>query len=251
MDADTKQISNVTEKRKFKDLSDTKKQELLDGKDKANTQRSTKQAMKQFVDYLALKQLPSLEELEISQLDDILSDFYCQVKPIKEEDYAVQTLKCMRSSLNRWFRKEKGIDIVTDPRFVKANEMMKAVQVNSKKKGKGVCKSYPPITPIDLERIAEYFSHDHVTLPSPRKLQQNIIFYILYFFCRRGRENLHSMKTTTFRYICEPDGTEYFIQETDEMDKNHGIYDQNKTNEGRIYATGGKSLQNLIIFLFF
>ena len=105
------------------------------------------------------------------------------VKPQKKDDYSVQSLKCMRSGLNRYFRKQKGIDITNDSIFVKANEMFEAVKVNAKKQGRGVKKSYPPITQIDLERIAEFFLHDHVTNPNPKKLQQNIMFHIIYFFC--------------------------------------------------------------------
>ena len=34
-----------------------------------------------------------------------------------------------------------------DPDFVKSNEMFKAVCMESKKNGKGIKKSYPPISP--------------------------------------------------------------------------------------------------------
>ena len=76
------------------------------------------------------------------------------------------------TALNRHFRKDRDVDIVKDPDFVRCNEMFKAVCVESEKKGKGSKQSYPPISPIDLERIVEYFCHDHVTNPDPRKLQQ-------------------------------------------------------------------------------
>ena len=118
--------------------------------------------------------------------------------------------------------------------------MFKAVCVESKKAEKGVKKSYPPITQTDLERIAECFCHDHMTHPDPRYLQQNMIFYIIYFFCHRGRENVNAMTKNTFRLITESDGTQCVIQESDKIDKNHGFDDTNKTKEGRMYATGHK-----------
>ena len=149
-------------------------------------------------------------------------------------------MKCIRAALDRYFQKERGIDIVKDENFIRANEMFKAVCVESKKAGKGVKKSFPPISQIDLERIAEYFCHDHMTKPDPRHLQQNMIFYIIYFFCRRGQENLYEMTKDTFKLITENDGTEYIIQDSDEIDKNHGFEDSTKTKEGRMYATGCK-----------
>ena len=128
-----------------------------------------------------------------------------------------------------------------DTDFVQCNEMFKAVCVESKKSGKGCKKSYPPISPIDLERIAEYFCHDHVVKPDAKKLQQNLVFSIIYFFCRRGRENLQAMKRNTFKVVTEPDSTEYVVQQVDEMDKNHTADDSTITNQGRMYATNGKN----------
>ena len=232
----------ITKSNKYRlnERSLEEKQKLLEGKDKVTTQRATKGYMEQFRNYLSVKNLPKVEDLDPADLNDILSDFYSSVKPQKKEEYSVQSLKCLRAGLNRYFRKEKGIDITADSQFVKANEMFEAVKVDSKKKGRGVRVSYPPITNIDLERIAEYFCHDHVTVPDARRLQQNMIFYIIYFFCRRGRENLYNMTRDTFKLVVEPDGVEYFIQNIDEMDKNHGADDKDKTNEGKMYATYGK-----------
>ena len=118
--------------------------------------------------------------------------------------------------------------------------MFKAVCVKAKKQGRGVKRSTPTITAIDLERIHEYFNHDHVTFPDPKRLQQTIIFYIIYFFCCRRRENLHAMTKDTFTIIVQPDGSEYVVQNIDEMDKNHTFEDLEKTNDGRMYSTNSK-----------
>ena len=76
--------------------------------------------------------------------------------------------------------------------------------------------------------------------PDPRRLQQNMVFYIIYFFCRRGRENLYEMTKDTFSLVTQPDGSQYVTQITDEIDKNHTYQDTNQTKEGRMYATGCK-----------
>ena len=123
--------------------------------------------------------------------------------------------------------------------------MLKAKCVDSKKKGKGVHQKYPPITPIDMEQISEYFNHDHVSLPDPRKLQRHLLFYIVYFFCHRGRENLYEMTQDTFHLITEPNGTQYVMQCIDEIDKNHGPDDTDPTNEGRMYSNEGKKLSSI------
>ena len=107
---------------------------------------------------------------------------------------------------------------------------------------KGFHASMPKISAIDLERIGEYFNYDHMNKPDPRRLQQQLLFYIIYFFCRRGQENLYQMTKETFELIVEHDGTQYVIQKIDEMDKNHGIEDTEKTSDdGRMYANDGET----------
>ena len=145
----------------------------------------------------------------------------------------------MRSALNRHFRKYRGFDICNDSAFTSANEYFSAKLVNCKKQGKGERKSTEKISDIDLERICEHFNHDHVTVPDPKRLQQSIIYYVIYFFCRRGRENLYTMQKDTFKVVVEPDGTEYLMQSKDELDKNHGIADTKKNKTGRMYSNGG------------
>ena len=232
----------------FKNINSAEKAKLLKGKDKASTQRATKSYMEQFNHFLIAKNLPKADDIAIEDLSEILYDFYSSVRPQKKDDYSVQSLKCLHSGINRYFRKTRGIDITNDSMFVEANEMFEAVKVNAKKQGRGVKKSTPPISQIDLERIAEYFCYDHITKPDPQRLQQNMLFYIVYFFCQRGRENLYSMKKDTFKHVVEADGTEYFMQEVDEMDKNHGPDHTSKTNEGRMYATNSKFTDRQHIF---
>ena len=55
--------------------------------------------------------------------------------------------------------------------------------------------------------------------PEPKRLQQQVIFYIIYFFCRRGRENLYDMQQDTFTVITNPDGNQMVIQNIDEVEK--------------------------------
>ena len=147
--------SEISElKRDFKNRSDENLREVLEGKDKKNTQKETHGALSQFSQYLRAKSLPKLEDISIEDLPDILYNFYPSVKLLISDNYSIQTLKCLRSGLNRYFTKEMGIDITKDRPFIKANEMFQAVLIESKKQDLSVRKSYPPITQIDLEQIS-------------------------------------------------------------------------------------------------
>ena len=219
----------------FKTVSDDQKATILSGKDKKSTQKVTKGAVDKLKKYLHAKKLPEFDAVPDDQWPEVLYNFYMEVKPKKEEDYAVQTLKCLCAGLNRHFKAEKGINIIKDPGFMRPNEMFRGVIVHSKQVGKGIKKSYPKISEADLKRIGAYFNHDYMNHPNPCMLQQNVIFFIIYFFCWQGRENLYEMKIDTFKLFTKPDGTQYVYQAIDKVDKNHGPDDATPSNDGRIH----------------
>ena len=157
---DAASVSNVSKQKKFnfKQRKDEEKEKLLTEKDKRNTQVATDRAIAHFDHFLQAKSYGELQSLDLGtiKLNDILLDYYCSIQPQKvtnenDDKYSAQAMKCMRAALNRYFRKEKGIDIVKDEACIKANEMFKEVCVQSKKAEKGVKKLYPSISPINLE----------------------------------------------------------------------------------------------------
>ena len=99
-----------------------------------------------------------------------------------------------------------------------------------------------------MERITEYFNHDHLNKPDPKRLQKHLVFYIIYYFCCRGRENLYEMTKDMFELVTEHDGTQYLKQAIDEADKNHGPQDSEMTNKGRMYGNEG---EEFVYYLFF
>ena len=101
--------SEIATKNRFKSRSDTEKKELLNGKDKQSTQKATESAVRLLKTYLFEKGYKELEAIPDVDLSNILYDFYSEVKPKKEDNYSVQTLKCIRAGLNRHFRKERAL----------------------------------------------------------------------------------------------------------------------------------------------
>ena len=181
----------------FKNISNEYKNKIVSGKDKHCTQKATRSAVGKLKKYLKVKGLPNLKAIKSdTELPQILLNFYVEIKPKNDNHYAVQSLKCIRAALNRYFKVERGIDIIKDPQFIRPNEMFRGVCVQSKKQGKGAKKPTPKISPRDLIKIGEYFNHDYMNSPDPKKLQQNLLFFVIYYFCRWGCENLYDMKKT-------------------------------------------------------
>lgn len=117
--------------------------------------------------------------------------------------------------------------------------MFKAVSTKARKNGLGSTRSTPPIEPEDLTILAEYFSHDFMNTPDAKLLQKTVLFNIIYFFCRRGRQNIYKFTQDMFDVGYDPDGTEYVFQSKDELDKNHGIDEVLPANDERMYEQPG------------
>ena len=90
--------------------------------------------------------------------------------------------------------------------------MLKGVAIKAKAEGKGVTVSTKPIAPDDLQMITEYFRHNHMQKPKPKILQRTVLFYIIYYFSCRGRENLYTMQTDTFKGTEDPNRNEHIYQ---------------------------------------
>ena len=101
--------------------------------------------------------MPKLEEIANDDLAELLGSFYLNVRTVKKELYSVQSQKCMRASLNRYFKDTRNIDIIKDLRFVQANSVFDNVKVKAKKQGKGVCKSTKLIIDEDMKKLGQYF----------------------------------------------------------------------------------------------
>ena len=136
-------------------------------------------------------------------------------------------------------KSKRGLDLISNEAFVKANEMFCGVNKQKRIQGLGSTKSTPVISEADLQKISEYFDHDIMNHPSPKKVQQCLIFYIIYFFCHRGRENLYQMTWDTFKVNIDSNGKRFVFQVLDEHDKNHGIDTSEPANEAYMYEHPG------------
>jgi hypothetical protein len=82
---------------------------------------------------------PDLYSYSREDLDKLISSFYIDVRKKDGSKYKLSSLKAMRFGLCRHFSQELDIDIVKDPAFKKANDVLTAVtvQLNFETRGSG------------------------------------------------------------------------------------------------------------------
>ena len=84
--------------------------------------------------------------------------------------------------------------------------------------------------------------------PQPYILQHTVQFYLMYFFCHQGQENLYDMTKDHFKLITEvATGEQYLIQNIDEKDKNHGINETEMANQGKMYEDPSKYVRKITL----
>ena len=248
--------SNKTvKKQRFKTVSDAEKEIVLKKRKAENTNLSTQQWITCLREYLIEKQLPELESIQNAQLGEILGKFYLEARKKRvpyidvtadenqeevNDSYKTTSLRAARGAFTRYFKDTRKIDIRTHDDFVECNQIFLSQTKVNKEKGLGSIENKPTITDQDMRKIHEYFKNIMEGPPNPRGLLQIVVFHILYYLCRRGRENLRSMKKTTFDIAKDENNVKYIYQKEDEADKNHGPSDTSIANQGRIYERPGE-----------
>ena len=133
------------------------------------------------------------------------------------------------------------VDIIDHPEFETSESMYQAVRVRMKREGKGKIENKPSICAEDMEKM---YSSGVLSNSTPRSLQRKVFFELSLFFCRRGSENLRELKKDSFAVKTSAQGSEYVIQVTDELTKNHGPYDD--PEDGGIMMATGKIILSFI-----
>lgn len=183
---------------RFLSLQENDRSKIRESRNKANTKNATKLWKNLLNQYLIEKDIAaSIEHVTDADLPKVLEKFYSEIRTKKtHERYKNSSLRAIRAGVNRFIKDSRGIDIISDPKFMRTNDLFKGVTKENKEAGKGNVQHKVPISSEDLERLQDYFSL--YMAPNPTILQRCVLFNLMFFLCRRGRENLTGMTKDTF-----------------------------------------------------
>ncbi len=246
MEAASDEISFDLQYERFKTTSEAERRKILEERNNEKTNQTTKNMVKILQEYLMVKNLSELDEITDADLPQILKTFYTELRQKDGSVYKLASLKCIRAGLNRHFKETLSIDIISDPCFTRSNQMFKGVAKVCRKKGVASTRSFPIIPDEDMEKFGEHFYQDFKNGPvNAKKLQQTILFCLIYFTCRCSWENLHEMTPQTFHILTDANGKKFVTQNIDELDKNHQADSTEIANKAKMFETPGKSLKNV------
>lgn len=122
-----------------------------------------------------------------------LINFYSELRRKDGELYSRSSMISIRFGLQRFLQKIK-YDIINDPDFRLSNEMFKAVLTNIKRTGKGTTQHKDVISGADM---ATLYSSGILNRNNPQGLQYKVFLDVMFYTCRRGRENRRKWRKQT------------------------------------------------------
>ncbi len=235
---------------RFKTISKDAMNNLLDNKDSKSTARTVRKGEKLFRDYLLETNGGdgNFELLSKSALNDHLRNYYASIKKKGKGNeldggmYKVNAYTNLRYGLSKYIKKAMGFDIIGDAEFDSSNDVYRAMCKKLAKEGFGKTNHMTSISDEDLTLL--YSGNHHAfDVNTPVGLQQKVWYNIVFYMCRRGRENQHDMTKDWYKVGKDASGREYVFQAVSEADKNHSgskpmKYDET-TGESRMYSLPG------------
>ena len=214
MDAPPKDLPNFLVKfGRFKTLNQHKKDNIKKKSKAESTYQATRVWTNCFSNYLIEKGLPELDDIPTEELPNALENFYSETckKKGNNEEYKNSTFKCIRAGINRHYKATRSLDIISDPRFIQVNEMFEGKSRVNKEEGHGEIESLPCIKPEDFDQLSSFFKEKMQGPPDPTVLQEIMVFNIIYYMGRRGRENLQRMPKYHFAVATDHENRRYVV----------------------------------------
>ena len=193
---------------RFANLEEAEIDKLLEDKDSVNTKRSTKASRAVFEDYVKAKSLNYPQSSD--ELANVMKKFYVEARRANGEKYTKNSLCSIRFGLKRHFMAAMNIDIIKSKEFDEANRVYQAQCTALKKDGLVKTEHKPAIADEDITKLYESGIFNTET---PATLQNKVFFEVMFYFCRRGRQNLRELKKDDFAMKVNARGQRYVIKE--------------------------------------
>ncbi|PAA61609.1 hypothetical protein BOX15_Mlig009749g2 [Macrostomum lignano] len=161
---------------------------------------------KMFVEFLKKHGAVDVSVISDSRLAEFLRFFYFCLKKSDGSCYSPATLVCIRAGVQRYSTLvlKRRTNIISSDEFATANRMLR-VKVRHFHADGGTVNQHEPIEEGDLQKMRAYFDRS-----TAERLQDEVLFTLLYVLGERGQEHLSSLKQVgTLQEEVDADGNPY------------------------------------------
>ena len=216
-------------------------EELKNSSKNANTTKSTTFWFNVLTKWCRERQFSEkIEEYEPADLNNLLEQFYAEVKNKHGEDYEPDSLKIMLTALDRHL-KDKGyaFSIVRDREFSSSKQVLdgKAKQLRLAGRGKRPNKARQ----VSNEEEEELWQSGKLGDGSPETLINTMWWLLTQHFGLRGRQEHHGMRMDDLHIARGEDGLEFVeFAEGPTKTRPGGLNFKHRQFQPRMFATGGQ-----------
>lgn len=184
-----------------------------------STSKQTKNHVDELKSFLQSKMLPNIiESIPQKYVCQYLRLWFSTMKKKDGEFYSLSTLACKRASIHRYLQETAGYKLIGNEQFRLFEKTYNAVRHKSLVTNRKSCSTtagYQPIEKEDLIRLDKYFNRS-----TPTRLQQEVLFNIVYHNGFRGREWIRNLNKEDIRIESGPDGLKHVNVVKSENEKN-------------------------------
>lgn len=208
-----------------------------------STLDQTKRHVESFRKFLEGRSLcTAFETVPENILNDYLRLFYANLRTKDQKYYSASSLICIRAAIHRHLTSvdvNRNINILHGDSFVRANSVLKSMVGLYLRSDQEKGKQFNAISPGDMSRLTQYFDRS-----THKRIQEEVIFSLIYFFGMRGRENLRSLKKDTFGIFTDGEQKKYVgIQKllpSKNVKASLNVKEFNDIKNTRMYSTSDK-----------
>jgi hypothetical protein len=192
---------------------------LIAGKASKSTKKVVQKAKQTFENFLVANGHPAaFDNFSKGEPNEHLRLSFANIKKKPEKDGVVaelnkkNTFTSLKYGVGKYIKETMGFDINEDPEFSSSIQVYEAMLKKLKQSGLGATSHYPPVSEEDFEKL--YSDHRVFNFDTPVGLQCKVWFEIMFYFCRRGQENLRDMKMDTFSIKTDSSRKRFVFQAT-------------------------------------
>lgn len=154
------------------------------------------------------KKPKSIENLSPEELDEVLRDFYTELKKKDGSDYEPQSLRVMQASLDRYL-KNKGykVSIIRGREFAKSNKILKGKAITLRHEGKGTRPSATDALTWEEEEML--WKEGRLGRHTPEVLLNTTWYLVSQHFGLRRRQENYDLRVEHFKFAKDENGRTY------------------------------------------
>ena len=134
--------------------------------------------------------------MPLEELRELLKKIYVEARRKDKNMYSKSSLIAIRFGLCKFIQFHRPeLDIINGSNLKDANLVFYSKIVELKRLGKAKIEHKPPIVSEDLNKLYHSIAFD---TESPIGLQNKVWFELMFFFCRRGQENIRDLTRDSF-----------------------------------------------------